>query len=293
MESRSKLLSEAAYQWCSLICGNHQNTQDQDHLLLSLEIGFRHLDTHRLWFYDWHLAHTEHHQQLVNKVFKSNDGEAIADLLRAWTLEAPNHKPAYDLLNACVEHLVGLHNLVHLSPRLRRLAIRAVELIGYKGFEGVGMGSFSGLLDDLRITTGDMDRGFRWARHLLDILQSSEGTQYLSHWYWKLLVELVVSWSNRLERNGLIYNPQITVSLIEAKEWDKLLSWLGIVWIVQPPGVVGEVLEGQMSLLFHEDPNASQKLTQLMEQWSEAQGEEVPEYFKQIYQQASKASQTK
>ena len=297
LESQPKRLSEAAYQWCSLICENYQNTKDQDHLLLlSLEIGFRHLDPNRLRFYDWHLVHTEYHQPLVNKVFESDDGEAIGDLLRAWTVEAPNCEPPYTLLNACAERLVCLHNRVHFSPRLRRLVIRAVELIGYKGFEGagVGMGNFSGLLDNLHITTEDMDRGFEWAKHLLDILQSSKGTQYLSHQYWQLLVELVVSWSKRLKKDGPIYHPQIMVSLVEAKEWDKLQPWLGTVWIMWPPGdgTTEEDLKSTMLLLFHEEPNAVQKLTQWMEQWSKAQSLEIPESFKQICQQAHEVSQT-
>ena len=295
LESRSKRLSEVAYQWCSLICENHQNTKDLDHLLLSLEIGFRPLDPQRLRFYGWHLVHTEHHQQLINKVFKSNDGEAIADLLRAWTIEAPDCEPAYPLLNTCVEHLVGLHNLEHFSPRLRRLVIRAVELIGYKGFEGVEVKSFCGLLDYLKITIKDMDRGFKWVEHLLGILQFPEGIQHLSHWYWKLLVELAVSWSKRLRNNGLIYNPEVMESLVKDQKWDKLECWIGTVWIMWPPGsgTTEEGLKDPMLLLFGQEPNAVQELTQWMEQWSEAQGGEVPESFKQICQQASEASQTR
>jgi hypothetical protein len=103
------------------------------------------------------LTHTEHHRGLVDVVFQSQESEVIADLLHAWTTESMSHDPAYTLLGFCAEHLVGLHDLVPFSPRLRRLVIRSVELIGYKGFEGVGVERFIGLLNHLHVTVEDMD----------------------------------------------------------------------------------------------------------------------------------------
>jgi hypothetical protein len=103
------------------------------------------------------LTHTEHHRGLVDVVFKSQESEAIADLLHAWTAEILSMSRQHALLNICTGHLVGLHDLVPFSPRLRRLVIRFVGLIGYKGFEGVGVEGFIELLNHLHVTVEDMD----------------------------------------------------------------------------------------------------------------------------------------
>ena len=45
LETRPVCLTQIAYDWCSVICDNHQRLGDwEDLLLASLEIGFRHLD---------------------------------------------------------------------------------------------------------------------------------------------------------------------------------------------------------------------------------------------------------
>ena len=269
-----------AYKWCSVILEHHKSSEDRGNLLfLSLEIGFRHLgpdsSADRL-----DLTHTKHHQGLVDVMVKSNDSEAIADLLHAWTWSA---KPC-PFLGACAEHLVGLHDRVAFSPRLRRLVIRSVELIGYKKFEGVGVERFCQLLDHLYVTVVDVDRKHRCIRLLLGCLKSPEGIQHLSYRCWKLLAELATS-----EDMNPIYNHQIMVSLAEAQEWDKLECWIATVWMMWPPGTVAieEDLERQTSLLFHQRPDAVRKLTLWMERWSKEHGEEVPESFKRICQQAT------
>ena len=291
LESRPQRLVEMSYRWCSLICENYQGPEDWDNLLLLLlEFGFRHLDPQLSWIDDLYLAHTGHHQGLVDVVFKSNDSEAIADLLQAWTVNTPHRA----LSNICTKHLVGLHNLVHFSSRLRRLIIRSVELVGYKGFEVVGMERFSEFLNHLHVTVEDADERFRWAELLLDTLQFSEETQRLSHWYWELLVELVISKLRRLRGGDFVYNPRIAISLIEAQEWDKLECWMGTVWIIWPPGTgrtTEEELGHLMLLLSHQRPGAVRKLTEWMGRWSEECSEEVPEPFKRICHQELEAAQ--
>ena len=284
-----------AYEWCSAIYENRRSLWDWENLLLvSLKIGFRHLDVQSLYIRAW-LTHTEHHRELADIIFKSRKSEAIADLLHAWTTRDYSLEPAHTLLDICPGHLVNLHNLVPFSSRLRQLVIRSVELIGYKGFEGVGVERFIDLLNHLRVTVVDMDQRDEWAKLLLDILQFSEETQSLSHWFWELLVEVVPSWSGWLRRRLQVpYNPRITTFLANAQEWSKLECWMGTVWMVWPPGAGGiaeEDLDHLMLLLFCQRPGAAQKLKQWMERWSQECGEDIPKSFRRICKRAHRATQ--
>jgi len=293
LENRPPPFAEMAYELCSSLCRDRQCFEDQESLLLLLlEIGFRHLDPHDWWIDDFQLNHTEHHRGLVDVVFKSGDGEAIADLLHALTVEGPRHDPARIILGICTEHLADLHSRAPFSSRLRCLVIRSVGLIGYKGFEGVGVERLFQMLNRLCVTSEDVDIAFKWTKFLLDILESPEGIQHLSQLYWEFLVELAISpwW----EDNVAIYNPQIVVSLTEVQAWDKLECWMGTVWMIWPPGVGGtteEDLERMTLLLFHQQPGAVQRLIHWMERWSERRHKEVPESLKRIWAQAREAAQ--
>ena len=152
-------LAGMAYEWCSLICENGQGLKDRE----SLDIGFRRIDLAHQRVEGLRLDRTEHHRRLADVVLGSGDSEAIADLLHAWTLDGRCYKPTRMLLGTFTGHLVDLHNRVSFSSRLRRLVIRSVEVIGYKGFEGGGVERFIGLLDNLHFTVEDIDKKFKWA----------------------------------------------------------------------------------------------------------------------------------
>ena len=292
LECGPEFLAEIVYWWCSVIYEKRERIPDWESLLLvCLETGFRHLDF-QTKFFEASLTHTEHHRGLVDIVFNSQESESIADLLHAWTAKHQHYGRAHELLDFCPAHLIGLHNLVPFSPRLRRLIIRSVELIGYKGFEGVGVERFVGLLNHLHVTVEDMDEKENWGKLFLDTIQSSEGIQYLSHWYWELLVELAVSESWWL-RPDPACSLQIMTSLTEAKEWDKLECWVGIVWMLLPEGLDPgeEDLGHSMALLFRQRPRAVQNLEQWIEQWSRGAHRDVPESFKQAHKQAHEAAQ--
>ncbi|KAF9653348.1 hypothetical protein BDM02DRAFT_3182878 [Thelephora ganbajun] len=277
LENLPRCITEMAYEWCSATRENHSSFEGWESvLLLSLEVGFRHLNLQRGWI-DAKLIHTEHHQELVDVVFESKDSEEIADLLHAWTARGWHNQPARTLLDACVGHLVGLHHMVPFSPRLRRLVIRFIELIGYEGFEEVGAERFIGLLNHLHIGIEDMDHGDKWLQILFDTIRSPEGTRCLPIQSWELLVELVLF----LQWIDAEHSPQVTASLLEAQEWDKLECWMGVVWMVWPPGtdeMTGD-FEHAMMTLFRQRPSAVEKHTRWMEQWSEGEG--VPESFQQ------------
>ena len=290
LETRPMCLTEIAYDWCSVIYENRQSLGDWEGLLPTpLEIGFRHLDPRGRGIAPT-LTHTEHHLEMVDVIFKSQNSDVIADLLHSWTIDGdPSHIP----LDTCAERLVCLHNLVQFSSRLRRLVIRSVGLVGYEGFEGVRMERFVELLNHLHIAAKDIDDERCWTKLLLDTIKSFEGTQLLSHWYWELLVELAISQSMWL-RYKTTYNPQITTSLIEAQEWNKLECWMGTVWILWPPEadwITEEDLSCLILLLSRQRPGALQKLEQWMERCSQINGENMPESFRRICKQAWEAAQ--
>jgi len=267
-----------------MACENYSSLEDgNDLLLLSLEIGFRHLDPKNTWI-GAKLTHTEYHLQLASIVFESKDGEAVADLLHAWTSRSSSHE-LYTSLHICAKYLIGLHHLYPFSSRLQHLIIDAIPLIGYQEFKQAGLEGFFELLDNLQVCVEDIDHEGEWAGLLLDIIQSSEGIQKLSLPYWELLVELAVSYSWALEDHT--YIPHTMISLKEAEEWDKLECWMGIIWTSWPPeeGKTTEEDLGPMTLsLCHQLPGAVQKLGQWMEQ--RAHGWQIPKSFQQICKQA-------
>jgi hypothetical protein len=295
LESRPGHLTDVAYGWCSVIWENRESLEDWESLVLvCLEIGFRHLDfqcgSTEAWIHS-----SEHHRGLIDVVFKSQESEVIADLLHAWTVLGRSDPWASVLLGSCAGYLVGLQNLAPLSSRLRRLIIRSVEIIGYNGFEGVGVGveGLTGLLNHLHVAVEDMDVKDKWAGLLLDTIQSPEGTQRLSHWYWETLVELAISEPRSLTL-GRGQNLQITVSLTEAEEWSKLECWMGTAWIAWRPWDnegMGRDLIHSTSLLFRQRPGAVQKLKQWMERCNRGNREDVLELFQEIYEQAHEATQ--
>ena len=275
-------LTEVAYEWCSVMCENYAGLADGENLLsLSLEIGFCHLDPQSDQI-KAKLTHTEHHQKLADIIFKTRDGKAIADLLYAWTSRHGYHQP-YTSLNLCARHLIGLWPA---SQRLRRLVIRSIELIGYEGFEQVGVEGFIELLNNLTITIEDMDHKFRWGGLLLDIIQSSTGIQYLSDQCWGLLAELAISESWWMMT--ISYSPQVIISLEANQEWHKLGCWMSVVWMAWPPEAgetTEEILGHAMLSLSNQQPGAIQRLEQWMEQWSKYYHEDVPESFQRICKQ--------
>jgi len=282
LEDRTGHLTRLAYEWCSVVCENlHRLTDGKKLLLLSLEIGFRHLSpkSHRI---EAKLTHTNHHLQMT-EIFRDGDSGAIVDLLRAWTSQSNSHQP-YMSLNLCAGHLVKLHRLQPFSPGLRQLLIHTVELIGYQGFKRVEVERFAGLLDDLHVCIEDMGNKIQWAKLLLDIIRSSRGIQNLPHFYWELMAKLAAS--ERWWEEDTAYHPRIIISLENAREWDKLECWVGVVWMVWTSGPKNEDLQRVTLLLFRQQPNAIQKLKGWIHQRSNRQWYTEPKAFQQICEQA-------
>jgi len=286
-ENQTAELTRLAYKWCSVVCKNYSNLTDgKNLLLLSLKIGFRHLNHRRTWI-DTEIIHTEYHQGMASIVFDSGDQEAIADLLYSWTLSGHSQEQ-FTLLNTCVEHLMGIQQQP-LSPRLEHSIINAINLIGYQPFEVAEVGGFIKLLKNLQVHVKEMAHLYQWSILLLDFIQSSEGIQHLPHLYWGSLLQGATFWSEALTFKP--YNPQTIISLEMAKEWQKLECWLGVIWMVWPPEggkTIEEDLKHAMLLLSHQQPSAIQKLEGWVEKWNEVWSQKnIPKSFQKICRQVN------
>ena len=271
------------YDLCSLVCKNYSALIfRKSTLLFCLEIGFRHLDYTQQWI-EAKLVHTEHRQKLAEIVFDARDGEAIADLIQAWTSRSSSHGP-YPSLQICATYLTGLGDLYQSSPRLRKCVISMVKLIADQPLEQAEAEGFVRLLNDLQMCE-DMDyRQLEWLIILLNIVQCSAEPQYLSHSYWKSLLNHAAFWVG--EPGLKTYNPYVMVTLEESEEWDKLKCWIGVVWIMWPPGggdTTEEELKCVMLSLSQKKPDAIQDLEGQMEQLSNRWiWFEIPKPFQQI-----------
>jgi len=289
LEIRNGHLTEVAYKWCSMVCESHSNLENrEDLLLLALEIGFRHISPQSDWM-EAKLTHMESHQKMVNIVFQSGQHEAIADLLCSWTSTSISHHP-HPSLKTCAKYLVGLSHLQPFSPRLQQAIIKSIDLIDHKEFEQVGMEGVIGLLDGLHVNIDNIPKNHGWTGLLLNIVQSPEGIQYASHQYWELLVELVVSFPWGL--GGNTCGPHTMKSLEDAKEWDKLECWMGIIWIKQS---LDEDLEADEELetdeelehvtlsLFQQRPGAIQRLEHWVGKMSLYSARQRSKSFQQMF----------
>ena len=305
-KNRFRYLAKIAYDWCSVIYENHQCFEDWKTLLfLCLEIGFRHTD-HVTWYDQDLLIHTEHHHKLIDVVFKSQDVEAITDLLWAWTTGSSLLRPEHTkLLDICAGYLDTLRNLVPFSPRLQQRVIHFIELIDFRRLEVLGVEGFAEFLNHLHVALEDMRTWAGWIQLLVDTLQTPDGARCLSHRYWELLLELLVMHDRAPLDTTLICDPRIMTYLIDAQEWDKLECWMAFVWMVWPPGADGmteEDMERSMLLLFRQRPGAAQKLEQWMKRWShnreqwetwfsQERARDICVSFRRLHRQTNEAAQ--
>ena len=286
LEDRSGLLAVRAYGWCAIIWANRRSYNCWEGLLcLSLRVGFRRLDPRA----HIDLVLTEHHREMAGSIFESNRCGEIEDLLVALNQHSIG-RPAVKSLGKFKRYLINLHNTaVPFSPRLQQLVLESVALIGYEGFEEVGIENFFGFLNHLSTGVEVTDIPAQLCYTLLDAARSPGGHRYLTLQSWGLLANLTAecSWWCFVH-----YNPRVTSSLLEAHEWEKLECWMGVVWMMWPPLIsdVPEDLKNAMESLLRNRPGAVRKLTEWMERSSERRKSVVPESFEQICEQARQAA---
>lgn len=282
LKGHPKYLGEVAYRWCAMIWRNRGSYKYwEDLLLLSLEVGFRHIRPPDAWYLPLPpLTGTEPHREMFNTVLKRNNNEEIADL--AWASFMLDRSGRL-WLNTLADYIVGLNGgATEPSPQgVVQTFIFCVESMGLDALEDVGKERFVVLLNHLHIGIRDLvlPGGCKtWSAILLEITQSAKEAQDLAIQSWELLAELATKGYFR----GATYNPGVATSLVGAGMWDKLECWLGIVWVAWPQelGSVAEGLEDAMKALEKERRGA---LRERMERWSERHRRDLPESFRQTY----------
>ena len=267
-KSRPRFFTEMAYEWCSVICEQHPDLDGKDRrgrelLFLSLEIGFRHLDS---WDVNMELTHTEHHRRMIDVVFRRGGDGVVADFLCAWA-SGRNRGPAYLSLRTCASYFDNLLRLEVFSPRLRNLLITSVLFIGYSGFEQFGGEKLFQVLDLLHIRVEDTSScRDGWVYFFLNLIRSAGDMRRLSYPYWELLMELAIS--NQWTDQGYSQYSFVMESLEDFEEWDRLECWIGVVWTLWDPDSscrwrATNLESGTLSLL-RRQPNSLQKLQQQM-----------------------------
>jgi len=122
--------------WCAVICEEYPTlVGSKELLLLSLEIGFRHLNP-RMHQTKAKLIHMDHDQQMFDIISSIGDDEAIADLLCAWTLKSSPSEP-HPLLKMGINHLIHVHSQP-FPQRLHQLVVYSIEVIGHWGSLQIG-----------------------------------------------------------------------------------------------------------------------------------------------------------
>ena len=285
LEKRPSSLAREAHDWCAIIWGNRQRYEDWETLLLlSLEVGFRHLDLSYLWA-SLNFTRAEYPQELIDTILKGKNSEAIADLICA--LRVADHSCQL-ALSVCANYIVDRPNdaTETFPSRLRKVISLCVEPGGFEVLKYMGRERFVELLNRLHIEIQDVmvpSRYTTWTRVLLKIVRSPEGVRHLAVQSWELLANLATSGFS-----STTYKPDVMAFLLEAEEWDKLECWMGVVWMVWStrPGITVKDLEHATALLFHHRPSSVNKLTGWMERWSKECNADVPEAFQQICERA-------
>ena len=205
-------------------------------LSITLEIGFRLVapDRYGLAF---DLKHTSHHDWVFETAFSSHDDEVIENAVCLWIADR-NRLPSGSFMRYFAKR-VGRD--APFSPRLRRVAIHAVDCISFDELEVSALAVIQ-LLNRLDADTDDIVDEYRLGGLLTGLICSSAGPGSLSSHYWGLLDRLVqktgMRYFNLPETGSLSYGnflsrcAEVARLLEEAEDWEKLETWMTFAWRV-------------------------------------------------------------
>ena len=237
--NRPTYLIPMAYQWCSAISGEiREHWEDEvapegsqyrrdylSFLSLVLAVAFRHTR------FDCtsptvHLLHTRHHEWMLDTVFISEDDDAIADAVCLWIVD-PRVTPS----GSCTRRLLELTERGRpFSSRLRLTTIHVVQQLWRWELGAAGL-ELVCLLNNLEVGPREIDdanSGQDWVTLLISVLCSRVERRFLSSHYWVLLGNLVSMGHEPHPDGG--QHMEIIEILEEAQDWEKLETWMLVVW---------------------------------------------------------------
>jgi hypothetical protein len=231
-----------------------------------------------------HTFHTRNHEWMFDKVFinayggmftydhmfadgeKFADDEKFADAVCMWAADRQVTPPG-----SCTRRLLELTERGWpFSPRLRCTVIHAVQHLWPWELEAAGLELVS-LLNNLEVGVREINgakRSRNWAALLKGVLSSPMGQWFLSSHYWLLLRNLISmgypSWEV-VDRQT-----EIMKSLEEAQDWEKLETWMLVVWcsvyLSHPDPTLIQDIGWATLTLFRQRPSAIPRFEDLYEQ---------------------------
>jgi hypothetical protein len=256
-----------AYRWCSAIskkirerrgdepASEHVSSSgpfgDYAHILsLSLAVGFRHIRYQ--YSQPTRLFDTPHDEWMLDTVFTRGDDDAIADAVCVEIVDIFATQ-----FGSWSRRLIKLTERDRpLSPRLRWTILHFIWQLGYDAL-CVAELEFVCLLNNLKVSVGEAgDAGQAWMQLLIYVLLTPTGQERLSSHYWLLLGNLV----SVVRGTGVLVDGRTEAmkSLEEAQDWEKLETWMLVVWKSRHPGCPAPIqdIERATLTLFRQRPSA-------------------------------------
>ena len=219
-----------------------------DRLFRILAIGFRQVDPDRRGS-AVRLNHALQCGQMFEAVFSSDDDETIADAVCIWIVDSVGIPPG-----SFARYLARrLERTDPLSPRLRRMSIRAIECIGRDELEVSGLETIR-LLNRLKADVDSIVDEPRWAEALISAIRSPAGMGTLSSHCWRLLGNLVLV--ILLPGSFAPRDVEVMKALEEAGDWETLEVWMAVIWRGGPTPKSTEDVERMTLELLSQRPSA-------------------------------------
>jgi hypothetical protein len=256
-----------------LISENWQYRRNYLNLLhRSLAVAFRHtcFDTASPTL---DVFHTRHHEWMFDKVFigayddmSVYGDERFADVVCMWAADRQVAPPG-----SCTRRLLELTERGRpFSSRLRSSTIHAVQNFWPWELEAAGL-ELVCLLNNLEVGVceiNDANRRQDWVDLLKGVISSPMGQRFLSSHYWLLLGNLI----SMGDQSWRVVDRQMEImkSLEEAQDWDKLETWMLVVWcsvhLAHPDQIPNQDIRRATLALFRQRPSAIPRFEDLYEQ---------------------------
>jgi hypothetical protein len=269
--NKLECLIPMAYRWCSAISkkirerrgeeptledfSSPDDDNDYGHILsLSLAIAFRHIGSKDV-ILPGRLPHTPDDEWMLDAIFTRGDDDAIADAVYVGLVDQ-QATPS----GSCTRRLLKLTERgLPFSPRLRWTILHFVQKRGYHEL-GEAELEFVCLLNNLEVSVGEVsDAGWAWTHLLVYVLLTPIGQGRLSSRYWLLLGNLFSVFPEIHPAGDR--QTEIMKSLEEAQDWEKLETWILVVWWSQYDSrpVSIQIIERTTLTLFRQRPSAISK----------------------------------